>query len=638
MGAVGPENNQDNNPEEKKSSLLGFSFSSFSFRKKEMGSWQGRVYLLQDKESPNHYIAYKFARISDRDGANLKLEEKRLRQGKKFNIPNVPEVISSVKPLSEIIGKIPKDLNPEYVLAFKAQKESRQYISWRYTDVEPSKRPWLVQVYSLKNLSDLCRWIERGYIHTSLSPLTHSDVFDETWFWNVNPVGEVQDLRESLRHTNMRRTGLDDLEHIKKIDQYLNLEFSLGQALVEWMITTTYAAFINEVPIKANSDRIIVQDILAEGFEYFLKSLGAEVNKTEANALIENFVNCFAREWNFNSLRAPTKDKPAALTYLVNLGHLFISLLNDSEKYKQLKDLWLKSTKTIRSEELLASNAGLILKKSWKESKIDFLQASGDLIKTLSLQTPPKAFSISNSGELLVITDGRLLSFTPKSLELKNEALGNFEARILVDEQNRVITINENREVEVRDIHLNFMGSIAVESSLNTDLLLVSKNCKGLVVAEKEACKIFAYELENFSKVLELSLDQEILALNINNQSNLIVGGNENISLYNLEGTCLARSLCSNPIASIIVSANNLILAREQYSNVMLIFDQALNLISKIVPYGSKHKLLLYSSNMELLHEFSKEDDPFKILESKKFELLVFKRDKNMALVRCLEG
>jgi sugar lactone lactonase YvrE len=265
---------------------------------------QGRTVLIEDAD-PAYYIAYKFADKDDIDGSVLRDERKVMLEAQERNMQNAPEVLREVFQFEGDISNLPAVINPSrYVLKYRCKKSARQSITEEFTDiidpdpvVQRTMRKDALKQFAKKNIQDYLEFFKNGYIHTSLTPLTHSVSSGRQWFWNAMPIGFIMNLREKMRHSNMRRTGLADFEHIIKMGGYFDCSLYLGQMLSEVTLAVTYSGLNNGLSPAE------IKDVLSTLYRDFLGTLGVSdeiVDSISSN--LDNFIAKFAAHAEYNEI------------------------------------------------------------------------------------------------------------------------------------------------------------------------------------------------------------------------------------------------------------------------------------------------------------------------------------------------
>ncbi|MCM8783680.1 MAG: hypothetical protein NC818_02725 [Candidatus Omnitrophica bacterium] len=192
---------------------------------------------------------------------------------------------------------------------------------------------------ALLSLSQFARLLKAGYLHRSLSPLTHEQNSGREWLWNYVPIGGIENLQDSLKYANMGLAGLRDFAHVSEIipDDYLY--FSVGQALCEWAITITYHS------LKNGFSQSQTFNILAAGFERFLSEWELDIKIVEENIdKLESFVSLVRQEIKNNALSSQNDGGKPTINNLVGFVKKIMEKMKESSLYSQ----W--ETATVRVE------------------------------------------------------------------------------------------------------------------------------------------------------------------------------------------------------------------------------------------------------------------------------------------------
>ena len=159
------------------------------------------------------------------------------------------------------------------------------------------------------------------FIHTSLSPLSHTDGLEKPWIWNHEPLGGVEKMEEAAAKSNIRLRGLADFAHARKAAPGESLYDGTVQGLCEWAVVITYHSLKNGIAEKETSV------ILKEGLDEFLKVVRSKAASPKP-AVIEEFVSLFHKEFKNqdipfqNTAEAPVFDKLVAIMTAVANGSI----------------------------------------------------------------------------------------------------------------------------------------------------------------------------------------------------------------------------------------------------------------------------------------------------------------------------
>ncbi|MCX5680343.1 MAG: hypothetical protein NTZ95_06835 [Candidatus Omnitrophica bacterium] len=136
---------------------------------------------------------------------------------------------------------------------------------------------------AVNSMDQFARMLKVGYVHTSLSPLSHAQSMEKPWMWNHNPLGGVEDMEEAAAKSNIRLAGVADFAHVRLTLPGESLYNETVQALCEWIIVITYHSLKNGI---TEGD---VALILKDGLNEFLKitDLKNGITVTESDRLEE---------------------------------------------------------------------------------------------------------------------------------------------------------------------------------------------------------------------------------------------------------------------------------------------------------------------------------------------------------------
>ncbi len=157
-----------------------------------------------------------------------------------------------------------------------------------------AKASW-IRTSALESIEQMAALYERGLIHESLAPISHSEA---RWRWNYFRWDDmrygpstIHSWTDALLYPNLRATGLADFAHVvsrdaadvseshkghgyeesKAITQlggFADLQHTLiGQNLTEWALIVLHSAALNGVPMRQASD------IVWDGFARYLTRL-----------------------------------------------------------------------------------------------------------------------------------------------------------------------------------------------------------------------------------------------------------------------------------------------------------------------------------------------------------------------------
>ncbi|MCM8784243.1 MAG: hypothetical protein NC818_05675 [Candidatus Omnitrophica bacterium] len=198
---------------------------------------------------------------------------------------------------------------------------------------------------ALRSITQFARLLQVGYLHKSLSPLTHERGSGRKWFWNYYPLGGIEKLAENLCYSNIGLSGLRDFAHVSKIDPYDYLYFSVGQAICEWVITLTYHSLRNGF-----SDREI-SNILEEGFKSYLAEWGLNGYIVDENIdKLQDFIGLFREEITANTLSSVADGGKPTVDKLSDFINNILVKNRESQAYRQLE------LRSLRVEDIATGN------------------------------------------------------------------------------------------------------------------------------------------------------------------------------------------------------------------------------------------------------------------------------------------
>ena len=185
---------------------------------------------------------------------------------------------------------------------------------------------------ALNSIRKLAQMHKLGYLHTSLSPLTHAESSNRKWRWNYDPIGGIENLSENLTHSNIRLKGLADFSHAARIipTDYLHYEF--GQALSEWAITITYHSLKNG--LKTEDVLLMLKD----GFSAYLGAF--KLRNNIADERLDNlrkFIRLFKKEYVKDELSSKDDGDIPTIDNLTPFIKAVLNELEGSPRYKELK-------------------------------------------------------------------------------------------------------------------------------------------------------------------------------------------------------------------------------------------------------------------------------------------------------------
>ncbi len=294
---------------------------------------QGRTLVVDDKQNPGYLICYKFAKKDDSDGSKLKYERDMMLKVKELGIADSPEVLGKVHKFTGNPAGLPKDTNPDkYVLIYRCKEDARKYITEEFTDIPQAERKAALQQFAQKNMQDWVTLFKNGYIHTSLTPLTHEKNSGKAWEWYWDPVGGIENLRKKMQYSNLRRTGLNDYEHIERIEgSHKIIYYDIGQAISEYMIAITYSGFINKL---SKED---IKDIIFSNIKSLLSSLEVSDITPAMASYVTDYIALFEYDWQKNKLDSrdvvPISEGRPTLDKLIDAICIIMEELKNSPYY-----------------------------------------------------------------------------------------------------------------------------------------------------------------------------------------------------------------------------------------------------------------------------------------------------------------
>lgn len=598
--------------------------------------WQGRTYLKEETPGGDYLIGYKFANDKDPDGSKLRRERENLLFARSIGISSAPEPLGEVGPLTDVIGPYAVGLNPRHVLKIRVHKTSRQYLTRRYTDVRPEDRAAHLEAYSLKALEHLLAGLRHGRIHTSLTPLTHSEVFEEKWYWNVDPIGEVQDLAQAMQHPNLRRSGLDDYEHFEQINEHMNLDFAVGQAAVEWMIAVSYAGYLNWL------SRAQIERILLAGLQIFYVRMEVKTDAELLRPAVRRFLKKFSAEWQLDHLAAPSEKQPdASLKYLVEVTEAFLAALQTGRAYRQIKERWLSASPGEQSDEILSDPAGRIFRKSWKNRSITLLSPTLQPIRTLALDLAPRGFAADREGRVATV-DEQGIRVYDGDLRESGRIEGRFEPNLLVDSEGRIAAVDAAGAIRIwgPDLRAHAAFPRPLPSVEASTPVMASGPDGTLYVGwrgERPGQSFLSrYDLNQKQEIARIETGFGVDALAVDAEGRLIAGWRGRIAMYDGSLHKIRELKSPHRVTAIDVDPEGHILVADEHSNRLLVFDDALKLKSEIRSYGYNHRIILYDDGFSLQGEISGVKNPYRIVSGGPYGLFVVEKTKNIALMRRL--
>ncbi|MCQ9207309.1 MAG: hypothetical protein NG740_05485 [Omnitrophica bacterium] len=215
--------------------------------------------------------------------------------------------------------------------------DSHRYIAYQtehayFVYPENIETPEKMRQCAINSITQLAQMLKVGYIHTSLSPLTHEFGAERPWLWNFIPLGDVERLRTVLANSNIRLKGLADFAHARKIEPTDYLDFEIGQNFCEWAMTIAYHSSACGISEKETIS------ILKDGFERYLRILGVEhdIFGEDLNNLTQ-FVKKFYLDLRVvNRAYATFRRKAYTLTYLIDFVNQMLDKTKESQIYSHL--------------------------------------------------------------------------------------------------------------------------------------------------------------------------------------------------------------------------------------------------------------------------------------------------------------
>ncbi len=197
---------------------------------------------------------------------------------------------------------------------------------------EDIKDPQQMKECAMRSITQFTQMLQAGYLHKSLSPLTHERNSGRQWLWTYTPIGGIENLRENLSYSNMSLAGLRDFAHVFEISHYDWLYFHTGQALSEWAVTITYSA------LKNGFSDIQTVDILSAGFESYLSGWGLDSGVVRENrSKLEAFIQLFSREIDTNAISSQDDGGSPTVNNLIYFIGQIMTKAKQSPLYQQLE-------------------------------------------------------------------------------------------------------------------------------------------------------------------------------------------------------------------------------------------------------------------------------------------------------------
>ncbi|HAM34823.1 MAG TPA: hypothetical protein DEB40_00750 [Elusimicrobia bacterium] len=261
--------------------------------------WQGRTAIAQLNDE--NVLALKFSH--DKGGEDLHREGCLMKKARSFGL-NIPFPLSSPRGFYSwpFDGKSPakEGLAGKKFLPYLLPKDlALGYLSY-LGDALPSRlsrreKKRLVAYASRKAVDDLLVLKAHGYVHTSLSPLSHSE---KRWDWRYweQVVGRygpssIHNWRSALGFPNMRLSGLADWEHLEERDW---TQDDAGQALAEWSLATALAGVRNGLSRRATVS-IMSGDLLHVAEQTLAGKFSAPIDPDLLKKALRIFVGKFYR-------------------------------------------------------------------------------------------------------------------------------------------------------------------------------------------------------------------------------------------------------------------------------------------------------------------------------------------------------
>jgi FkbH-like protein len=327
-------------------------------RKKQ---WYGRTALLPLGDG--NILAVKFLKVGEK---RLEIHEEAVMmqelRKKGLNIPI---------PLKTCTGEFTVDYAGLLKTLAKEADPSMCYISYiapsSYFVYPKDIMSKEAMVLCAKRSMDEFAWLlKHGYIHTSLSTLTHEKVSGRTWSWVYRPIGGLEELHKLTAWPNIRLTGLADFAHVRKLfaDDYLrNL---VGQGLAEWAITMAYCCNRNGFRRKD------ILKIIINGFAVFLDSFGLSTDGMQEMKYLEKFISLLKREKRTDWSSEADGDIPTMDNLICFVESLLVKLTTGSPSYQHIVNGTLQVWELSRNEDD-------IFKKGGDDPRYIFTRSNGAL-------------------------------------------------------------------------------------------------------------------------------------------------------------------------------------------------------------------------------------------------------------------
>ncbi|MCQ9207022.1 MAG: hypothetical protein NG740_03985, partial [Omnitrophica bacterium] len=189
-----------------------------------------------------------------------------------------------------------------------------------------------MQRLAKNSITQLAQIHRAGYVHTSLSPLTHDVSTRRQFLWNFVPLGAVRNLAIAISFANIRLSGLADFAHARRVKPQDYLYFEIGSALTEWAIAVT----AHSCMIPGIQDEQMV-DTLTSGFNDYLQISGIDdhISAEEINKL-RRFVNALSKGIWSNEISARHDGSSETLDMLVGSIESMMGRIKRTQYYKEL--------------------------------------------------------------------------------------------------------------------------------------------------------------------------------------------------------------------------------------------------------------------------------------------------------------
>ncbi|MBN1872099.1 MAG: hypothetical protein JW800_05945 [Candidatus Omnitrophica bacterium] len=298
-------------------------------------NWEGRTLVIDDPEDDSLCICYKFSN-SETDGDNLIHEHAMMLKAKEIGIVDPPVPLKEVYLAQTEITGLPSEIPQQpHILEYSCSKDYRAYITGEFTDIDPAERKEKLQQFAQQNLQDWLTWYKAGYLHTSLTALTHGVQINRQWNWMVDPIGDISDIKGNMEYSNMRRSGLADYEHVVKIDENTFRYYQMGEAISEFIMALTYAGIKNGLLPDA-TDTEAMEELITSSIKFLLGGLGLPDMTGQMGTSIKDYLQSFMLDLPTNFLWSSTEGPMRQKSTLDSLVHVVRIIMGEVVKSEHL--------------------------------------------------------------------------------------------------------------------------------------------------------------------------------------------------------------------------------------------------------------------------------------------------------------